>query len=83
MSPKMRLPLLPPASLNPDQKDLYDDMVGLIDNNFGDLIARRDDGALIGPFNGWLHFRSSAGPRGPSTNPCGYTPSCPPQSTSW
>jgi 4-carboxymuconolactone decarboxylase len=56
MSPKTRLPLLPPASLSPDQKDLYDDMVEVIDKNFGELVARRKDGALIGPFNGWLHF---------------------------
>jgi 4-carboxymuconolactone decarboxylase len=52
----MRLPLLPPASLSPDQKDLYDDMVAVIEKNFGELDARRKDGALIGPFNGWLHF---------------------------
>ena len=25
-------------------------------DNFGELVARRSDGALIGPFNGWLHF---------------------------
>jgi 4-carboxymuconolactone decarboxylase len=56
MSPKTRLPLLPPASLSPDQKDLYDDMVEVIDKNFDELVARRKDGALIGPFNGWLHF---------------------------
>lgn len=52
----MRLPLLPPAALTPGQKTLYEDMVGVIENNFGDLIARRNDGALIGPFNAWLHF---------------------------
>ena len=52
----MRLPLLPPASLSPDQKALYDDMVDVIEKNFGELVARRNDGALIGPFNGWLHF---------------------------
>jgi hypothetical protein len=52
----MRLPLLPPATLSADQKDLYDDMVAVIETNFGELVARRQDGALIGPFNGWLHF---------------------------
>jgi 4-carboxymuconolactone decarboxylase len=52
----MRLPLLAPASLSPDQQDLYDDMVSVVENNFGELVARRDDGALIGPFNAWLHF---------------------------
>lgn len=52
----MRLPLLPPTSLSSDQADLYDDMVGVIEKNFGDLVARRKGGALIGPFNAWLHF---------------------------
>jgi 4-carboxymuconolactone decarboxylase len=52
----MRLPLLPPASLSPDQQDLYDDMVAVVEKNFGELVARRNDGALIGPFNTWLHF---------------------------
>lgn len=52
----MRLPLLPPTSLSPDQADLYDDMAAVIEKNFGDLVARRKDGALIGPFNAWLHF---------------------------
>jgi alkylhydroperoxidase family enzyme len=46
----MRLPLLPPASLSADQQDLYDDMVDVIETNFGELVARRKDGALIGPF---------------------------------
>ena len=52
----MRLPLLPPGTLSPEQKDLYDDMVAVIEKNFGELVARRADGALIGPFNAWLHF---------------------------
>ena len=52
----MRLPLLPPTSLSPDQADLYDDMAAVIEKSFGDLVARRKDGALIGPFNAWLHF---------------------------
>jgi alkylhydroperoxidase family enzyme len=52
----MRLPLLPPTSLRPDQADLYADMMAVIEKNFGDLVARRKDGALIGPFNAWLHF---------------------------
>ncbi|HUB57969.1 MAG TPA: 4-carboxymuconolactone decarboxylase [Mycobacterium sp.] len=52
----MRLPLLPPTGLSPDQADLYADMVAVIEKNFGDLVARRKDGALIGPFNAWLHF---------------------------
>ena len=58
----MRLPLLPPDSLSPDQQDLYDDMVAAVEKNFGELVARRDDDALIGPFNAWLHFPQFGGP---------------------
>jgi 4-carboxymuconolactone decarboxylase len=35
---------------------LYDDMVDVIERDFGELVARRQDGALVGSFNGWLHF---------------------------
>ncbi|MFZ3268178.1 MAG: SDR family oxidoreductase [Mycobacterium sp.] len=52
----MRLPYLPPAGLSAEQKSLYDDMAAVIETNFGELVARGSDGALIGPFNGWLHF---------------------------
>ena len=52
----MRLPLLSPAALDAEQKGLYDEMVATIDASFGELITRGKDGALIGPFNGWLHF---------------------------
>ena len=54
----MRLPAIPPEDLSDEQRLLYDDMATVIDANFGELIARRQDGALIGPFNGWLHFPS-------------------------
>lgn len=52
----MRLPILHPEHLGAEQRDLYDDMVDVIDRSFGDLIARLPDGALVGPFNAWLHF---------------------------
>ncbi len=58
----MRLRPLPPASLSAAQQDLYRDMLAVIDNNFGELVARRRDGALIGPFNGWLHFPQFGSP---------------------
>ena len=35
----MRLPLLPPPTLSAEQKNLYDDMVAVIDRNFGELVA--------------------------------------------
>jgi 4-carboxymuconolactone decarboxylase len=58
----MRLPLLNPADLSAEQKTLYDDMVAVIETNFGELVARGNDDALIGPFNGWLHFPQFGGP---------------------
>jgi 4-carboxymuconolactone decarboxylase len=51
----MRLSLLPPSVLDDEQKALYDDIVNVVADNFGDLVVQRDDGALIGPFNAWLH----------------------------
>lgn len=58
----MRLPLLPPNELTTEQQTLYRDMLDVIEGNFGDLVARRGDGALIGPFNGWLHYPQFGGP---------------------
>ncbi|MGA2020547.1 MAG: hypothetical protein ABSH02_08165 [Candidatus Sulfotelmatobacter sp.] len=52
----MRLPLLPPSSLSNEQKDLYDDIMGVVNENFGSFMTARKDGALIGPFNPMLHF---------------------------
>ena len=51
----MRLPLIPPADLTPEQKPLYDDMRKGIASNFNAFIVERDDGALMGPWNPWLH----------------------------
>ena len=47
----MRLPLVAPAELTPEQKRLYDDMRKGIASNFN----VREDGALMGPWNPWLH----------------------------
>ena len=44
----MRLPLIPPAALSPEQRSLYEDMRD-------GFIAMREDGALAGPWNPWLH----------------------------
>jgi 4-carboxymuconolactone decarboxylase len=58
----VRLPLLPPATLSGTQQALYADMRAIIDGGFGELVAYRGDGALIGPFNGWLHFPQFGSP---------------------
>jgi 4-carboxymuconolactone decarboxylase len=51
----MRLPLIVPAELTSEQKALYDDMRRGISSNFDAFKAVRDDGALMGPWNPWLH----------------------------
>ena len=51
----MRLPLIPPAELNDLQKPLYDDMRDGISKNFNAFKVEREDGALMGPWNPWLH----------------------------
>jgi 4-carboxymuconolactone decarboxylase len=51
----MRLPLIPPAELSPEQKALYDEMRAGIATNFNAFKVEREDGALMGPWNPWLH----------------------------
>jgi len=51
----MRLPLIPPSDLTPEQRALYDDMREGITKDFKGFIAIREDGALLGPWNPWLH----------------------------
>src|SRR6202022_1356989 len=51
----MRLPIIPPAELNAEQKPLYDDMRDGIAKNFQGFINIRDDGTLLGPWNPWIH----------------------------
>ena len=51
----MRLPLISPLDLTSEQKSLYDDMRRGIASNFNAFKVERDDGALMGPWNPWLH----------------------------
>ena len=51
----MRLPLIAPADLTAEQKDLYDSMRKGIASNFNAFKVEREDGALMGPWNPWLH----------------------------
>jgi 4-carboxymuconolactone decarboxylase len=51
----MRLPVIAPSELTPEQKRLYDDMRKGIASNFNAFKAVREDGALMGPWNPWLH----------------------------
>jgi 4-carboxymuconolactone decarboxylase len=51
----MRLPLIAPADLTAEQKPLYDAMRKGIASNFNAFKVEREDGALMGPWNPWLH----------------------------
>ena len=51
----MRLPIIPPAELNAEQKPLFDDMKQGIATSFQGFVNIRDDGALLGPWNPWIH----------------------------
>jgi alkylhydroperoxidase family enzyme len=51
----MRLPLIPPSDLTPAQQPLYESMRQGITGNFNAFKAVREDGALMGPWNPWLH----------------------------
>ena len=58
----MRLPLIPPASVSPEQRSLYEDMKKGIEVNFKGFKAVGDDGSLIGPWNPWLQYSKFGGP---------------------
>src|SRR5437016_6750474 len=51
----MRLPLIPPTALTPEQRPLYEDMRMGIKENFHGFKTIAGNGALIGPWNPWLH----------------------------
>ena len=51
----MRLPLIAPADLTAEQRPLYDGMRRGIASNFNAFKVEREDGALMGPWNPWLH----------------------------
>ena len=52
----MRLPLLSPSELSPEQRPLYDDMRKGIETNFKGFVAINEAGQLIGPWNPWIRF---------------------------
>lgn len=51
----MRLPLIAPADLTAEQRPLYEDMRKGISSSFNAFKTEREDGALMGPWNPWLH----------------------------
>jgi 4-carboxymuconolactone decarboxylase len=51
----MRLPLIAPSALSPEQRPVYNDMRAGIEKNFKGFKSIAEDGALMGPWNPWLH----------------------------
>lgn len=51
----MRLPLIDPAKLSPEQRPVYDNMRAGIEKNFQGFQSIAENGALMGPWNPWLH----------------------------
>lgn len=51
----MRLQPIAPEELNPDQKALYESMSAGVNAKYSSFQTQREDGALLGPWNAWLH----------------------------
>jgi 4-carboxymuconolactone decarboxylase len=51
----MRLPLIASADLSPEQPSLYQNMRAGIEANFKGFKTIAENGALMGPWNPWLH----------------------------
>jgi 4-carboxymuconolactone decarboxylase len=74
----MRLPIIPPANLNSEQKPLYEEMREGITRNFQGFVNIRDDGALLGPWNLWIHEPQFGKPVWELTKAMVTKPSLPP-----
>jgi 4-carboxymuconolactone decarboxylase len=51
----MRLPPIAPSDLSPEQETLFEDMRAGVAAKYGGFITHCDDGAMLGPWNAWLH----------------------------
>jgi 4-carboxymuconolactone decarboxylase len=51
----MRLSLIPPSDLTPEQRPLYEDMKAGISAKYSAFTTMRDDGTILGPWSAWLH----------------------------
>ena len=50
-----RMPPLAPGDLTPEQKPLFDSMSAGVAAKYDAFKTTREDGALLGPWNAWLH----------------------------
>ncbi|WP_236033653.1 carboxymuconolactone decarboxylase family protein [Belnapia mucosa] len=73
----MRLPLIKPEALSEEQRPLYDDMRAGIEKNFKGFATIDRNGALLGPWNPWLHEPKFGGPIWELTKAMSVAPSLP------
>jgi len=73
----MRVPLIEPNQLKPEQRPIYEDMRVGIEKNFRGFQAVSDSGALIGPWNPWLHEPKFGKPIWELTKSLAVSPSLP------
>jgi 4-carboxymuconolactone decarboxylase len=58
----MRLRTIAPSELSHEQWPLYEDMRAGIESSFKGFAAINENGALLGPWNPWLHYPKFGGP---------------------
>lgn len=51
----MRLPPISPAELSSDQLPLFEEMRAGVSAKYDAFVTSRSDGAMLGPWNAWLH----------------------------
>src|SRR6516164_7997046 len=74
----MRLPIISPDKLTDEQKTLAADMKEGIAKSFQGFVNIRGDGALLGPWNPWLHEPKFGKPVWELTKAMAFNPSLPP-----
>ena len=73
----MRLPLIAPADLSSEQREVYEDMRAGIEKGFQGFKSVADNGALMGPWNPWLHEPKFGKPIWELTKALSASPSLP------
>jgi len=74
----MRLPIIQTETYTPEQAALAQDMCAGIEKSFKGFVTIREDGALLGPWNPWLHFEKFGKPVWELTKALASRPSLPP-----
>src|SRR5215468_9895748 len=73
----MRLRLIAPADLSPEQSPVYEDMRTGIEKNFQGFSTIAKNDALMGPWNPWLHEPKFGKPIWELTKALSFSPSLP------